>query len=202
MVDGPRSCDAIQSLRTFTARRRLPYGSYSLSNYVGGCSVSDQAITTRGSSLCRWRAFCSLHAIARTYLRSSGRVKTLRRFPSMPLLIHLLHDRSLISAPSVLFLENGRKPRWPHKYYHELTNTIPAIAHEPELTTLDSIDIERLERWTLKPQTNWCGSRRVNYTRRQLFAYDKCKINTISPIIWALLQHDKRTCNASGRVCL
>ena len=136
-----------------------------------------------------------------TYLRSSGRVKTLRRFPSMPLLIHLLHERSLISTPSVPFLEYGRKPRWPHKYYHELTDTIPATANEPELTTIDSIDIERLERWTLKPQTNWCGSQSVNYTRRQLFSYDKGKINKIPLIKWALLQHGKRTCNASGRVC-
>ena len=80
--------------------------------------------------------------------------------------IHLLHERSLISPPSGPFLEYGRNPRWPHTYYYELTDTIQATAKETELTTLDSIDIERLERWTLKPQTNWCGSRRVNYTRR------------------------------------
>ena len=70
----------------------------------------------------------------------------------MPLLIHLLHERSLISAPSVLFLEYGRNPRWPHKHYYELTDTIQATANESELTTLDSIDIERIERWTLNPR--------------------------------------------------
>ena len=32
---------------------------------------------------------------------------------------------------------------------HELTDTIPAVANEPELTILDSINIERLTRWTL-----------------------------------------------------
>ncbi len=45
LVDGPGSCDATLSLSAFTTRRRLPYGSRSLSNYVGGCSVSDKDIT-------------------------------------------------------------------------------------------------------------------------------------------------------------
>ena len=63
----------------------------------------------------------------------------------------LAPQRSIISAPSVPFLEYARKPRWPHTYYHELTDTIPPTANKPELTTLDSIDIERLERCTLKP---------------------------------------------------
>ena len=30
--------------------------------------------------------------------------------------------------------------------------TIRPTANKPELTTLDSIDIEKLERWTLKPR--------------------------------------------------
>ena len=47
VVDGPGSCDATLSLNMFTARRRLTYGSRSLSNYVGGCSIFVQAIYSR-----------------------------------------------------------------------------------------------------------------------------------------------------------
>ena len=47
MVDGPGSSDATLSLCPFTMRRRLPCALRSLSNYVGGCSVVDQANYSR-----------------------------------------------------------------------------------------------------------------------------------------------------------
>ena len=47
VVDDPGSCDATLSLGMFTARKRLTYGSRSLSAYVGGCSIFVQAIYSR-----------------------------------------------------------------------------------------------------------------------------------------------------------
>ena len=47
VVDGPGSWDATLSLSMFTARRRLTYGSRSLSTYVGGYSIFVQAIYSR-----------------------------------------------------------------------------------------------------------------------------------------------------------
>ena len=47
VIDGPGFCDATLSLSMFTARRRLTYGSRSLSTYVGGCSIFVQAIYSR-----------------------------------------------------------------------------------------------------------------------------------------------------------
>ena len=100
VVDGPGSCDATLSLSMFTASRRLTYGSRSLSTYVGGCSIFVQAIYSRwlpaqvkGMMELEWNRWDVLAEFR------SG--KTLRRFPSMPLLINLLHESSLISAPSV-----------------------------------------------------------------------------------------------------
>ena len=47
VVDGSGSCDATLSLSMFTARKRLTYGSRSLSTYVGGCSIFVHAIYSR-----------------------------------------------------------------------------------------------------------------------------------------------------------
>ena len=125
--------------------------SRSVSNYVGGCSVFDQAnyskwwrVQVKGKMELEGKRSDVLPEF-RSGKHSQNIQCSVHAVP-----INLLHESALISA------------------YHKLTDTIRAVANEPELITLDTINIERLDHWTVITHTksNCCGWWSVNDAKK------------------------------------
>ena len=99
------------------------------------------------------------------------------------------------------FLGIGKKTAWAAwDAYPQLTDTLLALSDEPDLISLDSIHMERLERWTVIMYSKSCGCSRVNDARRQFFSHGKCTLEKIPPTQEALLQHTKRALHQAGYV--
>lgn len=99
------------------------------------------------------------------------------------------------------FLGIGKKTAWAAwEAYPELTDTLLTVSDNPLLLSLDSIHMERLERWTVIMYSKSCGCSRVNDTRRQLFCQGKRTLENIPPTQGALFQHAKRALHQSGYV--
>ena len=99
------------------------------------------------------------------------------------------------------FLGIGKKTAWAAwDAYPQLTDTLLALPDEPDLISLDSIHMERLERWTVIMYSKSCGCSRVNHARKQLFSHGKCTLEKIPPTQEALLQHTKRALHQAGYV--
>ena len=105
VVDGPGSSDATLSLCPFMARRRVSYASRSLLNYVGGCSVFDQAnysgwwrVQVNGMMELEWKRSDVLPEFR------SAKTLRLLNILSMQLPINLLHESASFSALSVPYI--------------------------------------------------------------------------------------------------
>ena len=70
------------------------------------------------------------------------------------------------------FLGIGKKTAWAAwQAYPDLTETLLTLSDDPTLSTLHSIHMARLERWTVVMYSKSSGCSRVNDVRRQLFTH-------------------------------
>ena len=93
------------------------------------------------------------------------------------------------------FLGIGKKTAWAAwQAYPDFTETLLTLSGDPMLSTLDSIHMARLERWTVVMYSKSSGCSRVNDVRRQLFTHGTRMLDHIPP-------HRKRCFNMQSELC-
>ena len=136
-----------------------------------------------------------------------------KTFQTIPIhaIVNKLGPQKCISLPlfhsytgcdtSSSFLGIGKKTAWAAwEAYPEITDTFMALAEDPLLFSMDSIHMERLERWTVIMYSKSCGLSRVNDTRRELFTSGKRTLENIPPTQRALFQHTRRALYQAGYI--
>ena len=88
------------------------------------------------------------------------------------------------------FLGIGKKTAWnAWKKFPELTETLTTLMENPKEMNLDSIHMERLEKFTVMMYSKTSNASCVNEARQQLFSQGTRTLDMIPPTQQALLQH-------------
>ncbi|MES9881863.1 MAG: hypothetical protein ABW185_13375 [Sedimenticola sp.] len=84
----------------------------------------------------------------------------------------------------------GKKTAWATwSTFPDLTETLTTLLKSPEEMTLESIHMQRLEKFTVMMYSKTSNASRVNEARRQLFSQGTRSLDMIPPTQQALLQH-------------
>ena len=91
------------------------------------------------------------------------------------------------------FLGCGKKTAWAAwTSIPELTDTLVELTRDPNLFTLESVHMQRIERFVVLMYSKGCGSADVNTARHRLFTNGSRSLESIPPTQAALFQHVKR----------
>ena len=92
-----------------------------------------------------------------------------------------------------LFLGCGKKTAWAAwTNTPELTETLATLTRDPHLITLESVHMQRIERFVVLMYSKGCGAEGVNEARYRLFTTGSRLLENIPPTQAALFQHVKR----------
>ncbi|MES9879449.1 MAG: hypothetical protein ABW185_01030 [Sedimenticola sp.] len=120
--------------------------------------------------------------------------------PQKSISLPLFHALSGCDTTSAL-LGIGKKTAWAAwEAYPDLSETLVALTEEPHMLTIDSVHMQRLERWTVIMYAKGGGCARVNEARRKLFSQGTRTLEHIPPTQAALLEHSKRALHQAGFV--
>ena len=90
------------------------------------------------------------------------------------------------------FLGCGKKTGWAAwTNIPELTDTLMALTHDPDLFSLESVHIQWIERFVVLMYRKRCGAARVNAARHHLFTTGSRSLENILPTQAALFQYVK-----------
>ena len=93
----------------------------------------------------------------------------------------------------------GKKTAWNAWESHpEITKTFVAITQDPNSLTLDSLHMQRLERFTVLMYNKSSNLSSVNEARRMMFTHGLKALESIPPTQHALFQHTKRALLAAS----
>jgi hypothetical protein len=67
-----------------------------------------------------------------------------------------------------------------------------ALTEEPTLFSIDSVHMQRIERFVVLMYSKGCGVARVNEAKHRLFTNESRSLENLPPTQAALLQHVKR----------
>ena len=102
----------------------------------------------------------------------------------------------------------GKKSAWALWQMPNLTETLAALTNDPMLFSMDSVHMQRLERFVAIMYSKGCGLATVNEVRRRLFSGGIKNLQNNPPTQGALFQHIKRAllqasfyCNQATSVC-
>ena len=110
--------------------------------------------------------------------------------PSLP----LLHALSGCDTTSQLLLECGKNTAWSAwESMPEMTDTFLELSDNPDSFTIESIHMQRLERFHVIMYSKSCSAATVNQARQQLFSHGLRSLEAIPPSQAALLEHLKRS---------
>ena len=110
-------------------------------------------------------------------------------------LFHALSGCDTISSPQHV----GKTMAWnAWDLVPDLTETLIAIQSDPSQFTIDSIHMERLERYYVLQYSRACGQSKVNKARVALFKSGQRLLDRLSPSQEALFQHIRRSLLQAG----
>ncbi|KAL8561604.1 hypothetical protein ACOMHN_024839 [Nucella lapillus] len=112
--------------------------------------------------------------------------------PSKSLALPLFHSLTGCDTTSQ-FLGCGKKTAWAEwTSIPDLTDTLVALTHDPDLFSLESVHMQRLERFVIVMYSKGCSAADVNTARYQLFSTGCKLLEKLPPTQAALFQHVKR----------
>ena len=113
--------------------------------------------------------------------------------PSMSLALPLFHALTGCDTTSQ-FLGCGKKTAWASwQNTPGLTETLVALTNEPNHFSLESLHMQKLERFVVIMYSKGCGLAKVNEARHRLFTSGKKSLENIPPTQAALFEHIKRS---------
>ena len=93
----------------------------------------------------------------------------------------------------------GKKTAWnAWNAYPKVTNTFVAIIEDPSSLILDSLQMRRLERWTVLVYSKNCDAELLNGAMKVMFTHSLKSLDYIPPTQQALFQHAKRALLAAA----
>ncbi|KAL8590645.1 hypothetical protein ACOMHN_011080 [Nucella lapillus] len=112
--------------------------------------------------------------------------------PSKSLALPLFHSLTGCDTTSQ-FLGCGKETAWAAwTSIPDLTDTLVALTHDPDLFSLESVHMQRLERFVIVMYSKGCSAADVNTARYQLFSTGCKLLEKLPPTQAALFQHVKR----------
>ncbi|KAJ8396483.1 hypothetical protein AAFF_G00017890 [Aldrovandia affinis] len=112
--------------------------------------------------------------------------------PSKSLALPLFHSLTGCDTTSQ-FLGCGKKTAWAAwTSIPDLTDTLVALTHNPDLFSLESVHMQRIERFVILMYSKECGAAGVNEARHRLLTTGSRSLESIPPTQAALFQHVKR----------
>ena len=112
--------------------------------------------------------------------------------PSKPIALTLFHSLTGCDTTSQ-FLGCGKKTAWAvWNSFPDLTDTLVALTLNPNMFGIESIHMQRIERFVVLMYSKGCGAAGVNEARLRLFTSGTKSLESIPPTQAALFQHVKR----------
>ncbi len=112
--------------------------------------------------------------------------------PSKSLALPLFHSLSGCDTASQ-FLGFDKKTAWTAwSSIPQLTDTLVALTHDPNMFSIESLHMQRIERFVVLMYSKGCGAAGVNEARHRLFTTGSRSLENIPPTQAALFQHVKR----------
>ena len=112
--------------------------------------------------------------------------------PSKPIALTLFHSLTGCDTTSQ-FLGCGKKTAWAvWNSFPDLTDTLVALTLNPNMFVIESIHMQRIERFVVLMYSKGCGAAGVNEARLRLFTSGTKSLESIPPTQAALFQHVKR----------
>ena len=112
--------------------------------------------------------------------------------PSRSMALPLFHAITGCDTTSH-FLGCGKKTAWASwQNTPGLTETLLALTNAPSCLSLESLHMEKLERFVVVVYSKGCGLAKVNEARHRLFTSGKKTLESIPPSQAALFEHIKR----------
>ena len=112
--------------------------------------------------------------------------------PSRSMALPLFHAITGCDTTSH-FLGCGKKTAWASwQNTPGLTETLLALTNAPSCFSLESLHMEKLERFVVVMYSKGCGLAKVNEARHRLFTSGKKTLESIPPSQAALFEHIKR----------